>query len=382
MASSTPDPSRISTPPQSPRATGAWPPVSYWVKVTVAVAVTISILFVIKSISSIIVLLVIAMVVAVGLEPAMHFLMTRGRIRKRGMAVLVLFLGGLLLFAGFLALVVPILVHEVNSLATDLPKLIPRLEQRNDWIGRQISNHQQQIQHFISTLPARLAGSFTTILNVTGKIGGLVFNALTVVVLSAFFMTSLPSMRDSAISLVKSQRRSQAQRLIDDSIHKIGGYVAGNLATSAICAVCASIALAVLGVPFSVALGIWAGIADLIPAVGAYIGLIPAVAVAFTQGVVDGVVVLAYFTAYQQVENYVIVPRVMRDAVDMSSVSVLIATLIGASLAGFAGALLAIPVAATLKVVLTDLWRSWNSEEAMHVGGERDISRAANAAEQ
>jgi predicted PurR-regulated permease PerM len=165
------------------------------------------------------------------------------------------------------------------------------------------------------------------------------------------------------------------QRVIDDSIVKIGGYVAGNLATSAICAICATIALAIIRVPFSVALGIWAGIADLVPAVGAYIGLIPAVAVAFSQGIADGVIVLAYFTAYQQVENYVIVPRVMQDAVDMSSVSVLIATLIGASLGGFAGALLAIPVAATLKVVIAHLspWSIENERKAR--GGRHAVAK-------
>lgn len=373
MAKHLPDPTNVSVGPQSPRSNDGWPPISYWVKVTIAVAVTIGILVVVKSISSIIVLLVIALVIAVGLEPAMHFLMTRAKVKRRGVAVAILFFVGVFVVGGFLALVVPALVHEINSLAADLPKLVPKLEQRNDWIGRQISAHQDQIRSFISNLPSRLAGSFTTILSVTGKIGGIVFNALTVVVLSIFFMAALPRMRDSAIAHVIPRRRSQAQRMIDDSIRKIGGYVAGNLATSAICAVCSSIALAIIGVPFSVVLGIWAGIADLIPAIGAYIGLIPAVAVALSQGVIEGVIVLTYFTAYQQLENYYIVPRVMQDAVDMSSVSVLIATLIGASLGGFAGALLAIPVAATLKVVLTDLWQSSSNVEGMYLSDGRDI---------
>lgn len=366
----------IGTPVPSRSPQGNWPPITYWIKVTIAVVITIAVLLVIRSISSIIVLLVIALVVAVGLEPVVNFLMTRARIPNRGLAVVVIFLTGLLLVAGFLALVVPALAKEINSLATSLPQLVPKLEQRNDWIGRQISAHQHQIQDFIKTLPSRLAGSFSTILSVTGKIGGIVFNTLTVVVLSIFFMLSLPAMRASAVGLFRRERRPQAKRLLDDSVARIGGYVAGNLATSVICGVCASIVLFILGLPFSVALGMWAGIADLIPAVGAYLGLIPAVAVGFSQGIFDGVVVLVYFTAYQQVENYFIVPRVMQNAVDMSAVVVLISTLIGASLAGFAGALLAIPLAATLKVVVSDLFRTWNADEPLRVEEPRPESPA------
>jgi predicted PurR-regulated permease PerM len=116
------------------------------------------------------------------------------------------------------------------------------------------------------------------------------------------------------------------------------------------------VALAVTGVPFAVPLAVWAGLADLIPAVGAYLGAAPAIIVAFFSSPRDGLIVLVYFLVYQQVENYLIVPRVMKGAVDLSPAAVVISTLVGGSLAGFAGALLALPVAATVKVVVRDVW--------------------------
>jgi predicted PurR-regulated permease PerM len=116
------------------------------------------------------------------------------------------------------------------------------------------------------------------------------------------------------------------------------------------------VALLVLQVPFAVPLGMWAGVADLIPMVGAYLGAAPAVVIGLINSPVQGIVVLAYFVVYQQFENYVLAPRVMRQAVDLSPAAVIISTLVGGSLLGFAGALLALPIAATLKVVLTEVW--------------------------
>jgi predicted PurR-regulated permease PerM len=109
-----------------------------------------------------------------------------------------------------------------------------------------------------------------------------------------------------------------------------------------------------IGIPFAFPLAMWAGIADLIPAVGAYLGAFPAVVVGFFQSPLTGILMLIYFTVYQQVENYVIVPRVMKNAVNLSPAAVIISTLIFGSLFGFAGALLALPAAATIKVVLLE----------------------------
>jgi predicted PurR-regulated permease PerM len=333
-----------------------WPPLTYWIRVTVAVALTLTVLFAVRSVSSILVLILIAAVLAIGLDPAVAVLMRRFHFRKRGSPVAIIFLAALLLVALFILLVGPPLVRQISAFASDIPTLVPKLARRNDWLGTFVADHQQQIQTFIASLPERVASSFTTILGFTGRIGGLIFSILTVAVLTVFFMLSLPTIRRSASLMFAPERRGLALAIIDKCKARIGGYVSGNLATSGICAVGAGIALAVLGVPFAVPLALWAGIADLIPTVGAYLGAIPAILVGFSDSPLQGLLVLAYFVVYQQVENYVIVPRVMRNAVELSSPAVLISTMVGASLAGFAGALLALPVAATIKVLITDVW--------------------------
>ena len=143
--------------------------------------------------------------------------------------------------------------------------------------------------------------------------------------------------------------------MIDDSVKKIGGYVSGNLATSAVCGVLTIVALLVIRVPYAVPLGMWAGVADLIPQVGSYLGAIPAVLVALIKGPAYGIAAVLYFIAYQQFENYLLAPRIYQNSIDLSPAAVIVSTLIGGSLAGFAGALLALPVAATIKVVTHDI---------------------------
>jgi predicted PurR-regulated permease PerM len=144
------------------------------------------------------------------------------------------------------------------------------------------------------------------------------------------------------------------------------------------------IALLIAGVPFAVPLAMWAGFADLIPQVGSYLGALPAVVIAFLASPTLGLVVLIYFIAYQQFENYWLVPRVMKDAVDLSPAAVIISTLIGGGLLGFAGALLALPVAATLKVVIYDVWIQDRIQQGdrvvqQHVEDERREAAEAEA---
>jgi predicted PurR-regulated permease PerM len=332
------------------------------VRTTVAIVLTVAVLMAVKQVQSILVLVLIAAVVSVGLDPAVGFLVRRMHMRHRGVAVAVIFIAMFLLVAGFVALVGPPLVRQIESLANAVPELVPKLGRRSDWIGQYVTSHEEQIQRNIASIPERIARSFGTVLGLTGKVGGFIFNIFTVAVLTVFFMVSLPGLRHSVALLFPPARRRDAEQIIETSVAKIGGYVSGNIITSVICAMLAGIALLIMGVPYAVPLALWAGIADLIPSVGSYLGAIPAVMVAFTVSPGLGIAVLVYFLVYQQFENYVLVPRVMRNAVDLSSPAVLIATMIGASLAGFAGALLALPVAATVKVILRDVW--YESREA------------------
>ena len=333
-----------------------WPPMSYWVRVTVTVILTLYLLGLANSVLNILILVLIAVVLAIGLDPAVRRFVATGM--RRGVAVSLIFVAFVAFVVLFGMLVVPPLVHQVSALAGDVPGYAGNLSARHDWIGKYFREHDvtAAVQTFIKTLPERIRGSFTTILGVAGRVGSLLFNIITVAILTIYFMLSLPSMRSTVALIFPTSRRDRAARVIDRSLEKIGGYVYGNVVTSLICGVTALIALVALGVPFAVPLALWAGLADLIPAVGSYLGAVPAIIVSFFVSPLRGLITLGYFVGYQQFENYVLVPRVMKNAVNLSPAAVIISTLIGGSLFGFAGALLALPVAATVKVVIFETW--------------------------
>lgn len=335
---------------------GNWPPLRYWAKVTLVVVGTIAALALARSVLDILILILISMVLAIGMEPILERLTGLGL--ARGWAVLAVLMTFAALVVLFGLLIVPTLIHQASGLGDDVPRYLDGLERRGDWLGNYMrTNHvTDQVKGFIQDLPQRAADSFGTILSLAGRVGTILFGVLTVAVLSIYFMLSLPSMRRTALILVRPRNRRRASTVVDSSIQRIGGYVVGNLITSVVCGAASLVALLVLGVPFAVPLALWAGLADLIPAVGSFLGAAPAILVAFVQSPVSGVLTLIYFIAYQQFENYVLVPRVMRNAVKLSPAAVIIATLVGGSLAGLAGALLALPVAATIKVVLIEVW--------------------------
>ncbi len=357
-----------------------WPPMSYWAKATVTVALTFYVLTLAKSVLNIIILVVISAVLAIGLDPAVRWLERLNM--RRGYAVALIFFGFAVFVILFAYVVVPPLVHQVTGLADNIPTYARRLETRGDWIGRYFRQHDVALsaQRFIADLPSKISQSFSTILGVAGKVTGALFNVVTVAILMVYFMLALPRMRNTSAVLFVPERRKRAEHVMDQSIAKIGGYVAGNLVTSLICGILALLALTVLRVPFAVPLAMWAGIADLVPAVGSYLGAAPAVIVGFfAHPAFTGVLVLAYFIVYQQFENYFLVPKVMQNAVDLSPAAVIISTLVGGSLFGFAGALLALPGAATIKVILWDVWLGERSSGDVLLEKHIEAGRVAEA---
>jgi predicted PurR-regulated permease PerM len=329
---------------------------TYWAKVTIVVLITYTLLQAAAVVSSILLLVVMALVIAVGLDPAVRFLQ-RFRMR-RGTATALIFLGVIAFLALFIVLLGPPLARQISDLAGHIPDYVQKLANRDDAIGKYFRDHDitQNVTEFVQDIPTKIAQSFDTVLGIAGKLGSLAFQLVTIAILSIYFMLSLPSMRRTAAIVFAPEHRERGERVLNQAVEKIGGYVGGNLVTSGICGLAAMFALLVLGVPFAIPLAMWAGVADLIPQVGSYLGAAPAVVIGFLQSPLTGVLVLVYFIVYQQFENYFLVPRVMKDAVDLSPAAVIISTLIAGSLLGFAGALLALPVAATIKVVIYDVW--------------------------
>jgi predicted PurR-regulated permease PerM len=254
-------------------------------------------------------------------------------------------------------------VTQVGELADNIPDYVEELSTRDDAIGRYFRDNDvtARLQKFIEKLPQTITGSFGTIVGVAGKVGSVIFNVVTVAILTIYFMLSLPRMRRTAAVAFSRGTRERAEDVMDQAISRIGGYVAGILTTASIAGSSALLFFSILGffgegIPFAVPLAVFSGLLGLIPAVGAYIGAAPAVIVGFFQSGPTGVLILIYFIVYQQVENYVIQPRIMKNAVNLSPAAVIVSTLVFGSLAGFAGAVLALPAAATIKVIIVEVF--------------------------
>jgi predicted PurR-regulated permease PerM len=335
----------------------SYPTMGYYARVTLTIVGVLVLLAAAWAVRNILVLLLIAAILAVGLDPAVRRL-ERWKVR-RGWAVALIFLAAIGFMVLFALLVIPPLVSEVQQLAADIPRYLQRLRTQGGFLGDLERDYQlsRRLQDLTQRLPSIASSSIGTILGITRSVASAIFNMLTIAILTIYFLVALPRGERTLVAVFtrKEQREADA-RTLDEALERIGGYVSGNLIVSLIAGITSFIFLQIVGVPFAAALAMWVAIADLIPTVGATLGAVVAVAVAFFSSVADGIATTIYFAAYQQVENYVIVPRVMKKAVDLSPAAVIVSVLIGGSLAGFAGALMALPLAAAAKVVIRDVW--------------------------
>jgi predicted PurR-regulated permease PerM len=245
-------------------------------------------------------------------------------------------------------------VHQGSRLIADLPGFVRQLPDKSKTF-RELSdryNLTPRLTALAAELPARVGGSA---IRFAQRFFGALISTLTVLVLTIYFMSDLPRLRRGLVRLFPRTRRPQVADIVNVVVDKVGAYMIGNLIISVFAGVSAFVCLTAVRVPFALPLALAVAIADLIPLVGATLGAALCVLVSvFTVGVwPGGVVVAAFFVVYQQVENYLIAPRVLRNTVDLPAVAVLLVALIGGSVLGLIGALMAIPITAAVKVVIS-----------------------------
>ena len=348
--------------------------------VSLGAAGTVIGLYALYTVRAILVRILIALFIAVSLDPAVRWLTRRGM--RRGVAVTLIFLLFFALVAAFLYSVIPPLVTQGRNLIDDLPGYLGRLQSRSAQY-RDLDDRyhiSDQLEGLAGTLPGRLGSG---LLGFTSRVFGAVFNSLTILVFTVYFMADMPRIRAGVVRLFPVDRRPHARRVVDLVVDKVGGYMIGNIVISLIAGVASYIAFAVLRVPFAVPLAFLVAVCDLIPMIGATLGAVLGVSVAlFTKGIwPTAVLVAAFFIAYQQLENYVIAPRVLKSTVDLGAAAVLIAGLIGATLLGLVGALMAIPVAAAFNVLVNErLVAHETAAGAADAGPEAAVPAAAGAA--
>ena len=312
---------------------------------------------------AVLVRVLVGLFIAVALDPAVNRLTRRGM--RRSLAVLVIFVIAAGLTAAFLISVIPALVHQFQALVHDFPGYVASLSDRSSRF-RQLTDRYHltsKVEELIASLPGRLGGGA---LGFTRRLFGALFNTLTVVVFAIYFMVDMPRLRQNVIRLFPKASRAQAGRVTDVMVDKVGSYTVGNLLISLVAGLASFALFAILGVPFSVPLAFVVAVCDLIPTIGATLGAVICVLAALltTELWPTTVVVAIFFVVYQQVENYFIAPRILRTTISLSAPAVLLSGLIGGTALGLIGALMAIPVAAGLKVVLGERLQARDSADA------------------
>ena len=307
-----------------------------------------------------ILLIYVSALFAIGLAPLVRMIERRrvmpiGKRRlPRGAAILVIYATVLGLLAALAAAVVPPLVDQGRQLWTDLPARLDLLQQKLvEWgvmpAGTSFAELLKQ---------APVAGSTdavtTVLVAIWGIVGG-VFGVVTILLLTFYLLVDSAHLFNLFVRLFPGSQRQRVSSVAEQVSVKISAWLGGQILLGFIIGTTSAIGLALIGVPYFFVLAVIAGIGEMIPMVGPLLAAIPAIAVAFTVSPGMGLAVALFCWAVQIIENNFLVPKVMSQQVGLSAITVIVALIIGSSLLGLAGALLAVPTAAILQVLFEEL---------------------------
>ena len=316
------------------------------------VATVIALVQLVPVAADVLVLIGVALFVALGLEPAVSWLVRRGL--RRGFAVTLVCVGFAVIVGGFLALAVPPMIEQAAGFLGQTPRYLQLLGDRSSTIGALDARFglQQHLQQALtdnsSTLISGVLGAGMAVL---GGLG----DTVVVVVLTVYFLAALPEMRRAAYRLAPASRRPRAVLIGDAICVRFGGYVLGNVVMSVIAGTATFLWLLVTGVPYALSLAVLVALLDLVPVVGAVIGGVLTTLAALTVSWPVALATVGFFVVYKLLEDYLLMPKIMGRTVEVPAVLTVVAVLIGGALLGVVGAVVAIPVAAAVQLVVQEI---------------------------
>jgi len=316
------------------------------------VAVTIGLVELAIRARSVLVLIGLALFIAAGLDPVVSWL-TRRRV-PRWVAVIIVLLGVVGIVAGFVAAAIPPLAAQTSKLISELPHYAHTLQNHNSQLGRlNVKYHvEQRLSHLLATRGSSLIGG---VLGAGALVLGALTSTLIVIVLVVYFLAGMPQIKLFFYRLAPHSRRARVILLGDEIFTKVGGFVLGNVVTSVVAGLGTYLWMLAFGIPYPILLGLFVALMDLIPVIGSTIGGAVVSLVALTVSLPVAIATLAFYIAYRLAEDYLLVPRIMGSAVKVPAVVSVVAVLVGGALLGIVGALVAIPVAAALLLLLREI---------------------------
>jgi predicted PurR-regulated permease PerM len=315
----------------------------------------------------IILLILVAGFVALLLNPLVVVLERRLSMR-RGFAVTIVTILAALVFLGLaLAFGYP-LVNGITNLADKLPSYVASAEQGKGWIGHLARKYHvlTWVQKNAPKLVSYAQSLSKPALSIGAAAFSLILELFTIFILVLLLLLEAPKLRRWLLGQMRPQRAEAVTRIAKEVSQAVTGYMLGNFLTSLIAGIVVFVTLLVLGVPYPLLWGLWVALVDFLPLVGGALAGIPVVLFAITKGIPAAIITLVVFLVYTQIENHILNPVIMSRTVKISPLLVLMAVLIGASIGslvgglfgGFVAALLAIPIAGALQVLVREAWQS------------------------
>ncbi len=331
---------------ESPRRLIAW--------TIAALALAVVLVWLLYLVRDVLLWIYVSALFAIGLSPVVRLIERQRRLRlPRWLAILAVYLVILAALTGVGFVVLPPLVRQARQFAADLPRLTEQAQQY--LLGRGILSEPITWREAIQQAPGkgtdvvgRVAGA------VWGFFGGLV-GVLTVLILTFYLLVEAEALFATLVRLVPLERRARVAALSRQIALKVSAWLGGQLLLAGVIGASAAIGLGLLGVPYFYVLALLAAIGELIPVVGPLLSAIPGILVAWSVSGKLALGVAAFYVLQQQVENHVLVPKLMARQLGVSATTVIIALLIGSSLLGLVGALLAVPTAAIVQVLVQEL---------------------------
>ena len=325
--------------------------------VTVGALIALTTLRALASASAVFILIIIALFLAAGLNPAVLFFQNRGL--KRPFAVAAV-MASVLIFVGvFIAAAAPPLIDQINSLLNNAPQLVRDLN--NNAFINDLNNKYGVIDSLQTKVNSVIKDGQFAITAFGGVIGvgkavvsGLV-STLTILVLTLYFLSSLPQVIEIGLKFVPASRRNRVSKLVNAIVGRIGSFIGGQAIIAAIAAIFILIMGVIIGMPYTGPLAMFVLICGFIPLVGHFIGMGVVTIVSLTDSLSTAAIALASYVIYVQIENYVITPRIMKRSLSIPGLVTIIAALLGTSLLGLVGGLLAVPIAAAVLLILDEV---------------------------
>jgi predicted PurR-regulated permease PerM len=325
--------------------------------VTIGALLALTMLQALASASAVFILIIISIFLAAGLNPAVMFFQNRGL--NRGASVGAVMASVLLFVAAFIAIAVPPLIDQGNQLLDNAPALIKDLN--NNAFINDLNNKYGVIDSLQTKIDSLIKDGQFAITAFGGVIGvgkavvsGLV-STITILVLTLYFLASLPQVINIGLRFVPATRRDRVSKLTNAIVGRIGSFVGGQAIIAALAATFILIMGLIVGMPYPGPLAMVVLICGFIPLVGHFIGMSIVTVVSLTDSLTTAAIALGAYIVYVQIENYVITPRIMRKSLAIPGLVTIIAALLGASLLGLVGGLLAVPIAAAVLLILDEV---------------------------